>query len=46
MIAQQLLASQFINGLPNGIYECVVRMNGSVDDRSSTVQTVPLIVRH
>lgn len=31
--------------LPDGMYECVVRMNGSVDDRSSTVQSVPILLQ-
>ena len=28
----------------NGMYECLVRMNGTVDDRSSTVQGAGIIV--
>ncbi len=31
-------------GLPDEVYECVVRMNGLVDDRSSTVQTLPVVL--
>ncbi len=31
-------------GLPDGVYECLVRMNGQVDDRSSTVQTLPVVL--
>ncbi len=30
-------------GLPDGMYECIVRMNGQVNDRSSTVQRVTAI---
>ncbi len=30
--------------LPDGVYECLVRMNGQVDDRSSTVQTLPVVL--
>ncbi|HZK75732.1 MAG TPA: FlgD immunoglobulin-like domain containing protein [Candidatus Kapabacteria bacterium] len=28
----------------NGMYECLVRMNGRVDDRSSTVETLPVVL--
>jgi photosystem II stability/assembly factor-like uncharacterized protein len=31
-------------GLPDGTYECLVRMNGQVDDRSSTVQALPVVL--
>jgi hypothetical protein len=31
-------------GLPDGTYECLVRINGQVDDRSSTVQALPVVL--
>jgi hypothetical protein len=31
-------------GLPDGMYECIVQINGSVDDRSSIVERVPIVV--
>ncbi len=31
-------------GLPDGTYECLVRMNGQLDDRSSTVETLPVVL--
>ena len=33
-------------GLPDGTYECLVRMNGQVDDRSSTLESLPMVLMH
>ena len=36
--------SQAGSPVPRGTYECVVRMNGQVDDRSSTLQALPMVL--
>lgn len=32
-------------GLPDGAFECVVRINGQLNDRSSTIQTLPVMLK-
>ncbi len=31
-------------GLPDGVYECLVRMNGQENDRISTMETLPVVL--